>query len=324
MAKKRNNFKSWPRVWLPFGLWKIDWYFIKYYLRTFFLILFALAALVAIGDMFQRFDDFVLLARRENQDLLASLLTFILYYATWVPQLIFQYMFPITMLLAAAITATAAFAGPRGNNEYIVLRSSGVSVLRAFFPLLLPALLIAVLFQAERDRFLPSMVRESQAILNRLKSRTSNPTSLTHYGSYGIQTAAIGWFAPGGIAHNIILEVRDPLAFHRGDISRGDNDFMAFRAAEAKLEPAPGGEHYQWVPVAKAQVHTYTRFARRKYEWTKPVETDITPAMIERQTLGDAVSSWRDLQLMEVDNPGARFERHWRLAESDERSAPSV
>ncbi len=37
--------------------------------------------------------------------------------------------------------------------------------------------------------------------------------------------------------------------------------------------------------------------------------------MIERQPLGDAVSSWRDLMLMQRDNPGARFEMHWRLAD---------
>jgi lipopolysaccharide export LptBFGC system permease protein LptF len=313
-TRPSRQFKSRLGVWTPFSLWRIDWYFIRFYVRTLVIILAALAALVAIGDMFQHFDDFVLLARRENHNLVDGVMVFLHYYATWIPQLLFQYMLPAAMLMAAAITATASFAGPRGNNEYIVIRSAGIPVLRALMPLLLPALAVAVLFQGTRDFYLPSMVRDSDAILGRLKSRTSEPTSVTHYGESDIQTAAIGWFAPEGVAHNIILEVRKSGAFQRGDISRGDNDFTAYRAASARLEGLPGGG-YQWAPVDKAEVHVYTQYARRAMPWTDPVPTEMTPAMIERQTLGDSVSSWQDLLLMEEDNPGARFEIHWRLAE---------
>ena len=311
---KQTRYKSWLSLWLPFGLRRIDWYYIKFYVRTLVIILFAISALVAIGDMFQRFDDFVLLARREEQDLWDAVKTFLSYYGSWVPQLILQYMFPVTMLLAAAITITSSYSGPRGNNEYVVIRSAGVPVLRSFLPLLLPALLVASTFQASRDYFLPDMVRDANAILNRLKSRVSNPTSFTHYSSHGIQTAAIGYFAPGATAHNLILEVRDPAIFQRGNPALGDNDFTAYRAAVAKLEKTPSGD-YQWTPVEKGEIHTYTRFSRTSVPWTEPVPTDITPAMIERQPLGDAVSSWRDLMLMGEDSPGARFEMHWRLAE---------
>ena len=311
---KQRQFKSWFGVWMPFGLWRIDRYFIRFYLRTFIIILLALAALIAIGDMFQRFDDFVLLARREDQDLWQGTLTFLKYYGSWVPQLIFQYMFPVTMLLAASITATSSYAGPRGNNEYVVIRSAGIPVTRSFLPLLLPALLIATTFQATRDYYLPDMVRDSHAILNRLKSRVSNPTSFTHYGSHGIQTVAIGWFAPDSVAHNIILEVRDAEKFQRGDAGRGDNDFVAYRAAEAKLEKTEAGG-YQWTPLHNGEKHTYTQYLRRNQPWTEPIQTEITPAMIERQPLGDAVSSWRDLLLMQDDNASVRFEIHWRLAE---------
>ncbi len=223
-------------------------------------------------------------------------------------------MLPVAMLLAAAITITASYSGPRGNNEYIVVRSSGVPALRAFLPLLLPAFLTAAVFQASRDYYLPGMVRDANVILNRLRSRVSNPTSFTHSGPLGIQTAAIGYFAPGGTAHNLILEVRGAAAFQRGDPARGDNDFTAYRAAVARLERSPSGG-YQWTPVEKGEVHAYTRFSRTSAPWTTPVPTEITPAMIERQPLGDAVSSWRDLRLMERDSPGARFEMHWRLAE---------
>jgi lipopolysaccharide export LptBFGC system permease protein LptF len=231
-----------------------------------------------------------------------------------VPQLILQYMFPLTMLLAAAITITSSYAGPRGNNEYVVIRSAGVPVLRSFLPLLLPAFLVAGTFQACRDYFLPDMVRDSNTILNRLRSRVSIPTSFTHYSEHGIQTVAIGSFEPGGKAHNLILEIRDPAAFQRGNPALGDNDFTAYRAASARLEPAPGGG-YQWTPEEKGAVHSYTRFSRTSVPWTEPVPTGITPAMIERQPLGDAVSSWHDLLLMERDSPGAAFELHWRLAE---------
>ena len=311
---QKRKFKSWASVWMPFGLRRIDWYFIKFYIRAFVLIVFALGALVAIGDTFQKFDDFIVLARKENQDLQTGIMTFLRYYGSWVPQLISQYMLPIAMLLAASITATSSYAGPRGNNEYIVIRSAGIPALRAFFPLIFPALLIAVTFQATRDYYLPAMVRESNAILNRLKSRVATPTSVTHYGKNGIQTAAIGWFAPDGVAHNLILEIREPIAFQRGNPSMGDNDFTAFRAAKARLEETADGV-FQWIPLEKAKTHTYSRYARLENPWTVPVPTDITPAMIERQPLGDAVSSWRDLMLMQGDNPGARFEMNWRLAD---------
>ena len=311
---RKSQYKSWLSAWLPFGLWRIDMYFIRFYVRTFVLILAGLGALVAIGDLFQRFDDFVVLARREELDFHTTGLMFLRYYGTFVPQLIFQYMFPAAMLIAASITATSAYSGPRGNNEYIVIRSAGIPVLRAFFPLVFPALLIAVAFQAGRDYFLPDMVRESYTILNRLRSRTSNPTSVSLIGSTGMQTAAIGWFAPDGTAYNLILEIRDPAAFQRGDSRQGDNNFTAYRAAKARLELAPDGG-YQWAPLDKAKVHTYTAFSRRSVEWTAPVPTNMTPAMIERQTLGDAVSSWRDLLLMRADNAGAKFEMNWRLAD---------
>jgi Predicted permeases len=310
--KTQTNFLR--SIWTPFALRRIDTYYVRFYLKAFFLILFALAALVAIGDLFQKFDDFVVLSRREEQDFMTMVMTFARYYVSFVPQLIFQYMFPVVMLLAASITVTSSFAGPRGNNEYIVIRSSGIPVLRAFVPLLIPALAIAILFQASRDFFLPGIVRQSAAINNRLKSRTSNPTSVSMIGPDGFQTAAIGYFAPDGVGHNMILEVRDPERFHRGDARHGDNDFVAYRAAAARLEAGPDGR-YQWVPLENARKQTYSSFARREVEWTEPVRTTMTPAMIERQTLGDSVSSWRDLFLLRGDNAGARFEIHWRLAD---------
>jgi lipopolysaccharide export LptBFGC system permease protein LptF len=254
------------------------------------------------------------MARRESHDLETTVVTFLVYYATFVPQLIFQYMLPVSMLLAASITATSSFSGPRGNNEYTVIRSAGVPVLRAFFPLLFPALVVAAGFQASRDHFLPDMVRDATGILNRLRLRTANPTSVSLVGPDGFQTAAIGLFSQDAVAHNIILEIRDQDKFRRGDPREGDNDFVAYRAAAAKLEPDAEG-NYRWVPLEKGEVHIYSRFTRNAKPWTEPIPTPMTPAMIERQTLGDAVSTWRDLLILRDDNAGARFEMHWRLAD---------
>ncbi len=311
---QESRYKSWLGVWLPFGLRRIDFYFMRFYFKAFLLILAGLMALVAIGDLIQRFDDFVVYARREEYDT-GYLLTMIFsYYTSHVPQLVLQYMLPVIMLLAASITVVSSFAGPRGNNEYIVIRSVGVPVLRAFFPLIFPALLISVSFLAARDLFIPGMVRESQAILNRVRNRFSTPTSVSMLGPDGLQTAAMGWFAPDGVAHNIIVEIRNPEKFQRGESSRGDNNFTAYRAAAARLERIRGGS-YQWVPLEKAEIHTYGQFSRRSDPWTEPLATAMTPAMIERQTLGDSVSSWRDLMLMREDNASARFELNWRLAD---------
>lgn len=309
-----KQFKSGLSIWCPFNLWHIDWYYIKYYVRTFIIIIVALIALISIGDMFQRFDDFVAMARREQLALGETIFTFLRYYGTWVPQLAFQYMLPAAMLIAGAITVTASYAGPRGNNEYIVIRSAGVPVLRALLPLLLPAFLIALFFQMSRDLYLPSMVRDSISITSRLRGRTSDPISFTHLGPHGIQTVAVGWFEPGGIAHNIIVETRDADAFQRGDPTQGDNDFVAYRAVLARLD-GDSERGYRWVPEGEAEIHTYTRFLRKSEPWVLPVPTDITPAMIERQPLGDSVSSWHDLLLMENADASARFEMHWRMAE---------
>jgi lipopolysaccharide export LptBFGC system permease protein LptF len=299
---------------MPFGIWRIDWYFIRAYLKAFLIILAGLAALVAIGDMFQRFDDFIMMSRREELDFSTTAWLFLRYYSTYVPQLIFQYMLPVVMLLAASITATSSYSGPRGNNEYTVIRSAGIPVLRSFFPLLLSALLIGAAFQGTRDMFLPGMVRESIAILNRLRQRVSMPTSVTVIGRGGLQTVAVGSFSPNRTAHNIVLEARSPEAFQRGDSASGDNDFIAYRAAAARLEQNGIGE-WQWVPVDNARKQTFTRYSRREVPWTEPVPTSLTPAMIERQTLGEAVSSWRDLIFMGDDHASAKFELHWRLAD---------
>ena len=311
---QKSQYKSWLAVWIPFGLRRIDFYFIRFYLKAFLLILFAIAALVAIGDMFQRFDDFVILSRRENQDFETMIKTFLLYYSSFVPQLIFQYMFPAVMLLAASITATTSFAGPRGNNEYIVIRSAGIPVLRSFFPLLFSAFLVALTFQATRDQFLPDMVRDSYSILNRLRNKTGNPIGVTVVGDETMHSVALGTFTPDRVGHNVLIEVRNPEAFRRGDSGKGDNDFLSYRAAAARLDPAPDGG-YQWVPLENAQEQAYSQFSRRAKPWTEPLQTDLTPAMIERQTLGDAVCSWQDLLAMRATNAGARFEMHWRLAD---------
>lgn len=309
-----SRLKSRPALWLPFGLWRVDWYYIKSYVKTFVIILVAIGALVVIGDMFQRFENFSNVAREDNLDLAGMGMLFLRYYSAFVSQLVLQYMLPLAMLLAATITATASFAGPRGNNEYVVIRSVGVPVLRAFFPLVFPAFVIALAFQAGRDNFLPAMVRQANAINARLFNRTSNPTDITMFGPHGFQAVAIGWFAPGSLAHNMILEIRDSEAFRRGRSDLGDNDFVAYRAALARLEPRPGGGH-QWVPLEKGRKQVYTRFSRREDAWTEPVPTDFTPAMIERLTLGDAVSTWNDLMAMQRENTGAKFEMHWRATD---------
>ena len=97
----RRKYKPWPLLWLPFGLRRIDGYYCKFYLRSLLLILVALGSLVAIGDIFQRFDEFILLARRDNLSLWGIARVFLHYYASWIPQLILQYMLPVAMLLAA-------------------------------------------------------------------------------------------------------------------------------------------------------------------------------------------------------------------------------
>lgn len=302
-------------TWLPFGLWRVDKYFSWSYVKTLVLIIAALATLVTIGDVFQRFDDIIIYSRNNNLDWSDTAAIFLRYYTTFVPQLILQHMFPLSMLLAAAITATASYAGPRGNNEYTVLRSVGVSASRAMLPLIVPALLFSFLFQATRDNYLPFMVRESSSIHNTLRDRTSTPVDISLVYGAEFHTAAIGWFGPDWVGHNMILEVRNLKSYQRGDVREGDNDFVAYRATSARLEQRPEGLGFQWVPLTDAEAQVFTRFSRRIVPWDRPIPTNLTPAMIDRQTLGDAVCSWQELYTMQKDNSGARFEIHWRLSE---------
>ncbi|MDR1533966.1 MAG: LptF/LptG family permease [Planctomycetota bacterium] len=311
---RRQGYKSSLAIWLPLGLKRLDLYFAWFYCKTFVLILVGLIVLVSIGDLFQRFDELADLARQDGLELGGTIGLFIGFYSVFVPQIVFQFMLPTVMLLAAAITITASYCGPRGNNEYTVIRASGVPVLRAFLPLLLPALLLGAAFQYTRDHFLPDMVRGYQTLNNRLRSRLGLPTSLSLMDRDSFQTATIGNFDADGVAHNLLLEFRDAAAFRRGDAGRGDNDFVAHRAAAAVLEKNPSGG-YQWTPLSKGEIHTYTRFIRQSRPWTRPVPTGMTRAMIERQILSDAVCSWSDLLTLRRDNPGADFEFHWRLAE---------
>ena len=313
MRKKMS--KPGLTTWLPFGLWRIDKYFIAAYIKTLVLILLAMAVLVTIGDAFQRFDDFIFYSRENNLELWDIAPFFFRYYAAFAPQLILQYMFPLSMLLAAAITATSSFAGPRGNNEYTVIRSVGIPVRRTIMPLVIPAIAAAVAFQGARDFFLPDMVRTRNDIANMMNNRTSAPVNISLIHNDDFQSASVGWFSPDAIGYNVIIEVRNVHQYQRGDSRRGDNDFVAFRANRVSLEPIPNAGGYQWRPLEAAEAQVFTRFSRRVEPWTIPIPTSLTPAMIERQTLGDAVCSWEDLLAMRHDNSGARFEIHWRLAD---------
>lgn len=300
-----------PPSWMPFGLPRVDRYFMRGYTVTCFMVTAALLALVTIGDIFQKFDNFAVYARDHQMDTVATLTMILTYYAAFVPQLVLEYMLPLIFLLAAAISVTYSCA----NNEYTVLRAAGISARRAFLPIPMLALLLGVAFLLTRDFFLPGMVRQAYMISQQVKPNAGYPMDITLVNGGQMQSIAIGGFTADGVAHNIILEIRDLEQYQRGDPDQGDNEFRAFVARTAVLEPASGGEGYQWRPLEKAEQQLFGRFIRRAIAWTEPIPTPVTPAMLERQMLGDAVSSWKDLALMRGDNPQADFESHWRLAD---------
>lgn len=159
------------------------------------------------------------------------------------------------------------------------------------------------------------MIRRYNSIYVQLRNRTYPPLNVSIVHGDEFQSAAIGLFDPQRHAFNIIVDSRNLESYQRGDPTRGDNDFVSYRAAEAVLEPVPGGEGYQWRPLQKGQRQVYGQFVRRSDPWTEPLPTSMTPAMLERQTLGDAVCSWRDLWMLHIDDAGARFTLHWRLAD---------
>ncbi len=291
-----------------------DWYFARIFLSYLGLCFAALFSLIVVADLLQRADEFFAYARKS--DVGAGALTYLViqYYMARAPSMIIQHMLPLLILLAGVITVTAVSTA----NEYTVLRSSGVSIQRALLPLLATALVIGYMIQVTRDWYLPYLLRKSHEIANMVHPRSARPIGLVRRDKKEIQSLSMGHFDTHGFAHNLRIEKRSLKAFYNNDES-----FEVYTARQAALQPRamldadPGDKRKSvWKPGAMAEHRYFGRWQLPPKEaWEDPLPTWVTPAILERQILGESVMTWEDLQLIAEEELSAQLEMNRRQAE---------
>jgi lipopolysaccharide export LptBFGC system permease protein LptF len=291
---------------------KTDAYFARTFMKYFLLCFVSLLALVVVGDLFQRGDEFAYFSKKSEYGNWAVIYIIIQYYLVYAPQLVLRFMLPLVMLLAAVITVTSSLV----HNEYTVLRSAGISMQRALLPVLVPAFLIGMGIHLTRDLYLPFLVGKSHEISTTIRPRNARPLSLVVRDGKELQSISMGHFDDDGYAHNLRIEVRD-----LEKLQQGQDSFQAYTAHAAALRPrgmidVPEGDtrELQWMPTASPRLVKYGRYARFETTWEEPIPTVITPAMLERQVLGEAIMTWDDLTKLADDEIDVRLEMHRRRA----------
>ena len=294
-----------------------DWYFARGFLSLFALVLLAFMALLIVADLSQKTDEFTSYAYgREGGTFLAVSLV-AQYYFSFAPSMVLRHMMPLVFLLAGMLTMTASSV----HNEYSALRSSGVSLPRSILPILAAALVVGYAIELTRDIYLPFLVRKGHAVSTEIKPADAQPLSLVLRDGDEIQSISMGHFDMHEnryVAHNLRIEVRDVKAFFEGSES-----FRSMTAWEAYLQPrtdvadiAPDdNRELQWQPQANAYESTFGTWSRSTNPWTDAVPTYVTPAMLERQVLGESVMTWADLYRLSNEELDVRMEMHRRRSE---------
>lgn len=294
---------------------RTDLYFAKTFLRLLGLVFVAILGLLIVADLFQKYDEFVSYAEDSGKSTILVYFMVLQYYLTFAPAMLLRYLLPLVFMLAAILTVSTSCS----NNEYTVLRSSGVSLPRAIAPILAAALVVGFLIEFSRDSYLPSLLRRGHAVATTIKPKGALPISLVLRDGDEMQAVSMGHFDQYEnryVAHNLRIEVRNISNFFGGS-----DEFVAYTAWEAYLQPRTDPDRdpddkreLQWKSHKKGRVWEYSRFRRDNREWSDPVPTLITPAMLERQVLGEAVMSWNDLSLLAREELDARVEMHARLS----------
>lgn len=295
---------------------RTDRYFALTFLRLFVLVLLALLSVLVVADLFQQYDEFVKYAEESEADRIFIYAMLLQYYATFAPAMLIQYLLPMVFMLAAVITVTSSCV----HNEYTVLRSSGVSMPRGMAPILLMALLLGYGVQLLRETTLPFLLRRAHAVSTTIKPKGAKPIALVLRHDGVIRHISMGHFdfyENRYVARNLRIETRDENAFYGGQA-----DFVAYTAWEAYLQPrtdpdreAGDDRDLQWKPSRKGLIWDYTHAGYTKTGWSDPVPTFITPGMLERQVLGEAVMTRGDLSRLSGEDLEVRVEMIKRSSE---------
>ncbi|MCX7934278.1 MAG: LptF/LptG family permease, partial [Planctomycetota bacterium] len=129
-----------------------------------------------------------------------------------------------------------------------------------------------------------------------------------------IHSLSLGHFDEQRRAYNLRLESR-----RREDFYAGRPDFEALIAPEAVLQPrrsnADDERGWQWLPLQPGRRLRYTAYGYTEEPWLEPAATLITPAMLERQVLGEGVMTWTELKRLAENDLEVRLEMERRRSE---------
>ncbi len=295
-------------TWLPCA----DAYFARRFISVFALCAAAMLTLLVVGDLLQRGDEFYEYARAQRCGFAALLLLAIKYYAFSGPALLLRWTLPLLLILASVISATFSLL----HQEYTALRASGVSLPRALSPLLLLAFFCAYAAEWSRDAFLPLLIRGSHAVRHAIKPSGARPLLLVVSDEKHrvIHSVSLGHFDEQHRAYNLRIESRRLENFYAGR-----PDFEALTAPEAGLQPrrraADDEGAWQWMPLQPGRRLRYTAYGSSEEPWLEPMATLITPAMLERQVLGEGVMTWPELRRLAENDLEVRLEMERRRSE---------
>jgi lipopolysaccharide export LptBFGC system permease protein LptF len=266
---------------------KVDLYVVRLVLGMMAMGAVAICLLVAVVDAFQRMDEFVEFARREEYGALATTWLVVQYYVCLTPQYFLLYMVPFVSMLAG-VSVVAVMSSHR---EFTALRASGVPLQRVLLPVVLTVLAIGAGVFLTRDAFLPSLARWANAVSLKLRPRGGRAVTVVLRRDGEVATYCMGHFDPvRRVAHNFRLEVRDWQDWRAGRTGR----FDLHVAADAQLA---GGVWHLGTDARHLRVGPGG-------QPSLPVEdipTRVTPAMLEQATLGLSVMTSDDLQALSAD-----------------------
>ncbi len=310
-APRVDNSKL-KRMFSPLYLPTYDKYIVLNYLKFLLACVILVLGLVILIDLLENFDEFYKYANNNHNNLTQMVWILIKHYSAYAPSLVIQHMFSALPVAAAIISITNATL----NRELTVLRASGVSLQRTIIPILLVTLVISTVFALTRDMYVPSLLRKSFVMNNRLRPAETIPLKIVLNDGETIQFIEMGHYdGETGQAYNLRIEVRQ-----LKDFLEGKNIFYSYRAKRASLQPYidvanPEDEHFnKWTSEDGGSILVQMNNNRVIKEWENSLPTLVTQAMLERQVLTEKVMTWDDLMRLYNDLE-VRLEINNRLSE---------
>ncbi len=310
-ALREDNSKL-KGMFSPLNLPTYDKYISLNYLKFLVACIIMVLGLVILVDCLDNFDEFYKYANNNDKSFSQMLWILAKHYGAYAPSLVIQHMFSALPVVAGIITVTNSTL----NRELTVLRASGISLQRTVLPIFIVALIISTVFTFTRDMYVPSLLRKSFVMNNRLRPAETIPLKIVLNDGKTIQFIEMGHYdGESGQAYNIRIEVRQ-----LEDFLEGKNIFYAYRAKRASLQPYidvsnPDDEHLnKWTAEDGASILVQMNNNRVIKDWDNSLPTLVTQAMLERQVLTEKVMTWDDLMRLNTDLE-VRLEINNRLSE---------